>query len=1140
MIFKSRHDLDMIHLTQKNDLTFSFFSHGGLCRAMCGEIMINQILGSPVEGSLNNVYLRVKQGDSIAFAPLVGPQSQSAFAYSERQAVWRGRWKDLAYTCALTLHPEETLWFWTVDLRNYSSTEQICDVVYTQDIGLAPEAVVRNNEAYCSHYIDHHVLRHAQHGFVVCSRQNQAYLGAHPWLIQGCISRAVGYVTDAFSFYGLSYKDEHVPYALMQPYLANEKKQYEMAFCGLQCNDIQLAPGERGTVTFYAAYTPDHPAPTQDADQARIDAAVALVVQSQESETAASLTDQDVTKTVFHHPTMLDGLDFTADDVESLFPAPRRHQEYLEGDLLSFFYGQTSHIVLKAKERYTERPHGHILRSGSSLLPHDDSISSTTYMYGVFHSHMTMGNTSFNKIWSLMRTPLNLFKSSGQRIFVKYGDRYLLLGMPSCYEIDLNACRWIYKTEQGTIIVKSWVSAYEAVAFLSIESDMAYEFVIVSHATLGVHELDHRGHIDIDAQTATVTLTPHNDTDMKKMYPEAVFYVTTSEPAKVQEIGADAWLFADGQSRDLAYLTIQTKRLHTFSLVVTGSILQGQDAETLLRKHQTRPIDFEKDQRDARSFWRAASKKPKLSLGREFQLIDRWNDIFYWYLHNGVIHGAAPHGLEQYTGAAWGVRDVCQGPVELFLATRQYATIKDILLTVFSHQYEDTADWPQWFMFDRFTYIQHPGSHGDVIVWPLKALALYLEATSDFSILDVNIPYTDRRTFALTPQTSTLLQHAQRAIDAIEARFIVGAALPRYGEGDWNDTLQPADAALREQLVSAWTVALTYQTFRQLAQAMRRAGLDHERVRQLAQRMRGDFQQYLVQDQVVCGFGRFHDDGHVEPLLHPRDQQTGIQYRLLPMTRSMIGELFSPEQALAHMHLIDAHLAFPDGVRLMNKPVLYQGGARVFFRRAEEAAYFGREIGLQYVHAHIRYIEAMCKMGQAIKAYEAICQIMPIGIQDYVPNALTRQSNAYFSSSDADIRDRYEAESSFGRLREGKVFVKGGWRIYSSGPGILVNQMISNILGLRDYYEYIVIDPVLPKLLDGLRFAFEAETQLVTYVFTIARDEGAAVQSVSVNGREVGFVRQENPYRLGGAMIERSVFQMLLDREDNIVSVSVR
>lgn len=1141
MIFKSRHELEMIHLTHKKDLTFSFFLHGGLFRVMCGEILINQVLGSPVEGSLNNIYLRIKKCDSIEFVPLVGPQSQSTFAYSDRKAIWKGQWKGIAYTCSLILHPEETLWFWTVDLHNLAATEQICDVIYVQDIGLAPEAVVRSNEAYCSQYIDHYVLTHPQYGFVVCSRQNQAHLGTYPWLSQGCTGRAVGYVTDAFSFYGLSYKDHPIPYALTQERLASEKKQYEMAFCGLQSEDLRVAPEERVSVAFYAIYMPHHPAPTQEADQARINAGLARVLQSQESETASVLTDQVVVKTAFQHAAMMPSHDLTEDDLHELFPAPRRHPEYVEGEWLSFFYGHATHVVLKAKEMHVERPHGHILRSGSSLLPHEDIMSSTAYIYGVFHSHMTVGNISFNKLLSLMRTPLNLFKSSGQRIFVKCGDIYRLLGMPSCYEIGLNACRWIYKTDQGRIIIKSWMSIHESVAFLSIESDYAHEFVVLNNLVLGSHELDHRGHIDIHAQTATAKLTPHEDTEIRKLYPNTVFYITTAETEKVKDIGTDEWLFADGQSRSLPYLTIQTKRVNTFSLVVTGSALQAEGAEALCRKYQMQSVDFEQDQQGAWDFWQNASKQPRLSWYREHQLIEKLNDIFYWYLHNGLIHCTTPYGLEQYTGAAWGVRDVCQGPVELFLATRNYTTIKDILLVVFSHQYEDTADWPQWFMLDRFAHIQHPDSHGDIIVWPLKALALYLEATNDFSILEVKVPYTEPNSFAFTRQESTLLQHMRRAIDTIEARFMPGTALSRYGAGDWNDTLQPADSAMRERMVSAWTVSLTYQVFQQLAHALQRAGVDRERqrVHHLAQRMKEDFQHHLMQDRVVSGFGYFHEDGRVEHIIHPSDERTGIQYRLLPMTRSMISELFSPEQARDHLRIIDEHLTFPDGVRLMNKPVPYQGGVRIFFRRAEEAAYFGREIGLQYVHAHIRYLEAMCKTGQVIKAYEAICQIMPINIQDHVPNAQMRQSNTYFSSSDATAKDRYEAEALFHRLREGKISVKGGWRIYSSGPGIFMNQIIANFLGLRDYYEYVVIDPVLPKSLHGLRFAFEAEGRSITYVFAIARDEGGAVQSVRVNGRDAVFVRQDNSYRLGGAMIERSAFHALLNGEDNTVLVSV-
>jgi cellobiose phosphorylase len=372
--------------------------------------------------------------------------------------------------------------------------------------------------------------------------------------------------------------------------------------------------------------------------------------------------------------------------------------------------------------------------------------------------------------------------------------------------------------------------------------------VILSHVVLGNNELEQRGHVDIDVPTATITLTPHSDTEVKRLYPEAVFYVTTSEKEKVKGIDADAWLFADQQSRDLPYLTVHTASVRTFSLVFTGSVLHAKEAEQRCHTYQSQAVAWEPDQQAGWAFWQATGRRFHLACNADNPLAAKLNDLFYWYLHNAMVHYTIPHGLEQYTGAAWGVRDVCQGPVEMLFATRHYAAIKAILLKVFAQQYEDSADWPQWFMFDRFVRIQHPESHGDIIVWPLKALALYLEATNDGSIFDAEVPYTEKNGFAFTPHQATLFQHVQRTIDAIEARFIPGTALSCYGSGDWDDTLQPADAAMRQHMVSAWTVALTYQVFQQLATALQRAGYAHEQARlhHLAQRLKEDFNQYLI------------------------------------------------------------------------------------------------------------------------------------------------------------------------------------------------------------------------------------------------------------------------------------------------------
>ena len=94
----------------------------------------------------------------------------------------------------------------------------------------------------------------------------------------------------------------------------------------------------------------------------------------------------------------------------------------------------------------------------------------------------------------------------------------------------------------------------------------------------------------------------------------------------------------------------------------------------------------------------------------------------------------------------------------------------------------------------------------------------------------------------------------------------------------------------------------------------------------------------------------------------------------------------------------------PDGVRLMDKPAHYKGGVSTHFKRAEQASNFGREIGLQYVHAHIRFVEAMAKLGKSDEVWSGLEKINPVMIQDKVPNAERRQSNAYFSSSDGDFK----------------------------------------------------------------------------------------------------------------------------------------
>ena len=280
--------------------------------------------------------------------------------------------------------------------------------------------------------------------------------------------------------------------------------------------------------------------------------------------------------------------------------------------------------------------------------------------------------------------------------------------------------------------------------------------------------------------------------------------------------------------------------------------------------------------------------------------------------------------------------------------------------------------------------------------------------------------------------------------------------------------------------------------------------------------MRTDFAAQLMPGGVVAGFLVTEPDGRARPLLHPNDAVTGIHYRLLPMTRSMLAELFTPAEAKHHLQIIGQELSFPDGVRLMNRPSAYQGGRERFFKRADTAANVGREIGLHYVHANLRYVAALAKLGEAGKLWAELQRLNPVALRESVPTAAPRQSNVYFSSSDADFADRYEAADRWEELRRGEVAVRGGWRLYSSGPGLFLHLIRSSLLGIRESFGEIIFDPVLPPGLDGLVASTTLCGRPVELQYRV-RKGTFAPHSVTVNGVVLPEGRREaNPYRTGG------------------------
>jgi cellobiose phosphorylase len=93
-------------------------------------------------------------------------------------------------------------------------------------------------------------------------------------------------------------------------------------------------------------------------------------------------------------------------------------------------------------------------------------------------------------------------------------------------------------------------------------------------------------------------------------------------------------------------------------------------------------------------------------------------------------------------------------------------------------------------------------------------------------------------------------------------------------------------------------------------------------------------------------------------------------------------------------------------------------------------------------------------------------------------------------------------------------------------------------LGLRREQNLLVVDPVVPKRLDGLRI----ETQLLGRPMEViyrVDGSGCGPTVVNLNGADLPFTRGTNPYRRGAAEVPMAAVSAMLADGNNRLVVQV-
>ncbi|AXK46658.1 cellobiose phosphorylase [Brachybacterium saurashtrense] len=1037
-------------------------------------------------------------------------------------------------------------WAWTVHLRHDGDEPVEADLLHTLDAALAPLEAVRRNEQYVAQYLDLTPVTLPEGSLALAVRQNMP-AGEVPWAVIGADAPVAQWGTDALQLLDR----EHGAGLDPRRDLPSERLQHEHTLAALRTAAVTLAPGEEWSTAFWGAVVADHPEATSASDAALITTLRAQL----EVPTAPA---QDAAR-----PAAGDGGQSSAGGVEqaaagagqtaagsaetpvvgclpALAPelpvrAPRRAElERLAGGrlhleehagtdrsapraaphtgaaaradaadapaLLSAF-GPDAHVVSAAKEREVLRPHGHIQQVTATAAADLTAVASTVWMRGVFCSQFTVGHASSDELTSVRRSYLGLERRSGVRLLHRaVGGEWHLLGVPSAWATTASSSTWLYATDDGTSLTVRSEVRLPGTVHLGIEAEHGAddgELLLVIDST--------------DALDVQVTVD-----------------------GAVVPVEDDAALFADARPHGSGLRTAALGVAGDVEVHLAPSAAGDTPAPQAAGGIGAAPSAAREAAPDPTAY---APRLPALT-GGDTEEAQQVGEMLAWLAQNAAVHFRTPRGLEQYSGGAWGTRDVCQGPVGLLLATDEPAVLRSTLLAVFAAQQED-GTWPQW--FEYLPGRAGPGlrdSHGDVVYWPLRALGEYLEVTGDASLLDEPAPWVGEQEIGAP---TSVLDHAARALEHIAAQRTEDPRLPAYGHGDWNDSLQPARPELARHLCSTWTTELEITALRTLAQALEEhaggAGAEAAegagspaaalamRCRALADGAAAAFAETLLVDGELAGYALL-EGGTVEHLVHPTDTRTGLRHGSLQMIHALADELLTPEQARHHLALIGEHLDGPTGIYLFDRPVEYHGGVMEVFQRAETATFWGREIGLMYMHAHLRYIEALTRLGEAERAWAELLTAVPIGLEQRVRGARRRQANVYYSSSDAVFPDRYTAAENGDALFEDTTGFEGGWRVYSSGPGLMLRLVVEDVLGVRARAGRLEIDPVLPAALDGTTAQIPFDGGHLTVHLAVG-ETGCGVRSLRVDGEDVDLAGAavrglSRRYREAGVALERA------------------